>query len=50
VIGLDTKVLVRYIVEDEPEQAALATQLIDNSSDAKNPAFMALLHFEQLRC
>jgi predicted nucleic-acid-binding protein len=29
VIGLDTNVLVRYLVEDDPRQCALATALID---------------------
>lgn len=28
-IGLDTNVLVRYLVEDDPRQCALATALID---------------------
>ena len=28
-IGLDTNVLVRYIVQDDPEQAQAATQLIE---------------------
>jgi predicted nucleic-acid-binding protein len=29
VIGLDTNVLVRYIAQDEPRQAAIATRLIE---------------------
>lgn len=29
-IGLDTNVLVRYIVQDDPGQAALATKLIES--------------------
>jgi predicted nucleic-acid-binding protein len=28
-IGLDTNVLVRYVMQDDPVQAALATRLID---------------------
>lgn len=39
-IGLDTNVLVRYIVEDDVEQANLATELIDKHSSAKNPVFI----------
>jgi predicted nucleic-acid-binding protein len=30
VIGLDTNVLVRYLAQDEPKQAAAATQLIES--------------------
>jgi len=32
-IGLDTNVLVRYIVQDDAEQAARATAIIENLSD-----------------
>ena len=42
-IGLDTNVLVRYIVEDDPEQASLATRLIDEKSSAQKPAFISLM-------
>lgn len=42
-IGLDTNVLVRYIVEDDPKQAVLATKLIDESSSAQKPAFINLM-------
>lgn len=42
-IGLDTNVLVRYIVEDDPQQAALATQLIDERTHAQKPAFISLM-------
>ncbi len=31
-IGLDTNILVRYIVQDEPQQAAAATRLIEGFS------------------
>ena len=43
VIGIDTNVLVRYIVEDDFEQAVQARQLIENVSSVKNPAFISLL-------
>ena len=42
-IGLDTNVLVRYIVEDDPKQAELATKLIDERSNAQKPAFISLM-------
>jgi len=33
VIALDTNVLVRFLVQDDPEQARLATEVIDQLSD-----------------
>ena len=41
-IAIDTNILLRYLVEDEPEQAALAINLIENRLTADNPAFVAL--------
>jgi predicted nucleic-acid-binding protein len=40
VIGLDTNVLVRYIAQDEPSQATLATKLIE-SFTAEAPGFVS---------
>ena len=40
-IGLDTNVLVRYLVQDEPHQARLATRLIE-SCNADNPGYVCL--------
>jgi predicted nucleic-acid-binding protein len=37
-IGLDTKVLVRYIMQDDAKQAAKATSLIE-SLTAEAPGF-----------
>ena len=39
-IGLDTNVLVRYLVQDEPKQATLATRLIE-SLTADEPGFVS---------
>lgn len=39
-IGLDTNVLVRYLAQDEPKQAALATRLIE-SLTAGEPGFVS---------
>ncbi|RKX37446.1 MAG: PIN domain-containing protein [Verrucomicrobia bacterium] len=36
-IGLDTNVLVRYIVQDDPEQARLATRALEAQCTAKSP-------------
>ena len=42
-IGIDTNVLIRYIVEDDAEQAKLATELIEKKCSSKNPAFISLM-------
>lgn len=39
-IGLDTNVLIRYIVQDDEQQAQLATDLIENQCTVENPAFI----------
>jgi len=40
-IGLDTNVLVRYVTQDDPEQAAQATRLIETSCTATTPGRVA---------
>ena len=42
-IGLDTNVLVRYLAQDEPKQAALATRLIEEELNAAEPGFISLV-------
>lgn len=39
-IGLDTNVLVRYLVQDDPKQSAAATRLFTSLS-AASPAFVS---------
>lgn len=39
-IGLDTNVLVRFLVQDDPHQAAQATRLIETLS-AEQPGYLA---------
>lgn len=41
-IGLDTNVLVRYIMQDDAKQAASATRLIESRS-AASPGFVPLI-------
>ena len=41
--GLDTHVLVRYLAQDDPKQAALATHLIEEELSAAEPGFISLL-------
>ena len=42
-IALDTNVLVRYIVQDDPNQAARASRFIDKSISTDNKAFIAVI-------
>ncbi len=46
-IGLDTNVLVRYVMQDDPRQAARATKLIDSLS-AEEPGFVPLVAIVEL--
>lgn len=39
-IGIDTNVLVRYLVQDDEQQAAAAVEIFTNISDS-NPAFIS---------
>ena len=45
--GLDTNVLVRYIMQDDPRQSPMATQLIE-SLDSANPGYIALVSVVEL--
>lgn len=42
-IGLDTNVVVRYVVQDEPRQAAVATRLFERTLSAESPGFVSLI-------
>ena len=46
-IGLDTNVLVRYIMQDDPKQSIMATQLIE-SLDVDGPGFVTLVSIIEL--
>lgn len=39
-IGLDTNVFIRYLVQDDEQQAQLATHLIENQCSKENPALI----------
>ena len=41
-IGLDTNVLVRYIVQDDPEQAAAAERLIEETCTTQSPGYVGV--------
>ncbi len=41
-IGLDTNVLLRYLVQDDPVQSPRATEIIKRRLSVKNPGFISL--------
>ena len=41
-IGLDTNVLVRYLVQDEPGQVDAAARLIEGRSTARLPGYVSV--------
>ena len=45
--GLDTNVLVRYILQDDPKQAAKASKLVESRS-AESPGFVTLVSVVEL--
>jgi predicted nucleic-acid-binding protein len=47
VIGLDTNVLVRYIMQDDSKQSPLATRLVE-SLTAESPGFVPLVAIVEL--
>jgi predicted nucleic-acid-binding protein len=47
VIGLDTNVIVRYIMQDDPKQSKLATGLIERLSEER-PGFLSLVCVTEL--
>lgn len=46
-IGLDTNVLVRYIMQDDPKQSSKATKLIE-SLDGDNPGYVTMVSVVEL--
>jgi predicted nucleic-acid-binding protein len=47
-IGLDTNILVRYLIEDDVKQAALAEQLIDSLNAHEGRGFISLVVLVEL--
>jgi predicted nucleic-acid-binding protein len=43
VIGIDTNVLVRYLAQDDPEQSAIATELIEQRLTSRDPGFISVV-------
>ena len=46
-IGLDTNVVVRYLVQDHPEQSAAATAVVDGLTE-NNPGYLSLVTVVEL--
>lgn len=42
-IGLDTNVVIRYLMLDEPQQSALATAFIEQHLSTENPGYISLI-------
>jgi predicted nucleic-acid-binding protein len=42
-IGLDTNILVRYVMEDDPIQSATATTWIEERLSPENPGFISVV-------
>lgn len=42
-IGVDTNVLLRYLVQDDPEQSALATRFLERHCKKQNPGHITLI-------
>ncbi|CAN7377590.1 MULTISPECIES: PIN domain-containing protein [unclassified Variovorax] len=47
-IGLDTKVLVRYLAQDDPRQSASATRFIETRLSERSPGFISLVVLVEL--
>ena len=47
-IGLDTNVLIRYLTQDDEEQAAKANKLIDNKLSLNKPGFITLISLVEI--
>ncbi len=42
-IGLDTKVLVRYLAQDDPVQSLRATEIVEHRLTEDNPGFISIV-------
>jgi predicted nucleic-acid-binding protein len=42
-IGLDTNVILRYLLQDDPKQTRQANQIVDRQLTEQNPGFISLV-------
>lgn len=47
-IGLDTNVVVRYLVQDDARQSAAATRLVERTLTAEQPGFVSLVTLAEI--
>lgn len=47
-IGLDTNVLVRYVIQDDPAQAEAAGQLIESQCTPESPGLVSVIVLSEL--
>lgn len=47
-IGLDTNVVIRYLVQDDARQSAAATRLIEGGLSAEQPGFISLITLAEI--
>jgi predicted nucleic-acid-binding protein len=42
-VGLDTNVILRYLLQDDPKQTTLANHIVDQVLSDRNPGFISLV-------
>jgi predicted nucleic-acid-binding protein len=42
-IGLDTNILVRHLMQDDPVQSAIATDIVERRLTEQNPGFVSIV-------
>ncbi len=42
-VGLDTNVILRYLLQDDPKQTTLANHIVDQVLNDRNPGFISLV-------
>ena len=47
-IGLDTNVLLRYVLQDEPTQSARAAKIIEGLVSRENPGFVSVVTLAEM--
>jgi predicted nucleic-acid-binding protein len=47
-IGLDTNIIIRYLTQDDPTQAAIASQFIEGELTEKNRGFITLISLVEI--
>ncbi|MBN1780029.1 type II toxin-antitoxin system VapC family toxin [bacterium] len=42
-IGIDTSIMIRYIVQDDPDQSRLATKFLESRLSRTSPGFLSII-------